>query len=73
MINVCTENDLYHEPRDVIIMSQFAVSELVDNDNDNVLPLVNLLKKSIPLVVVKMTFTNILSKTQRDLKVIIYL
>ena len=46
VINVCSKNDLYYDPHDVIITSQMAVSELVDNDkdNDNKLPL------DVPLV-----------------------
>ena len=42
-----------------------AISELVDNDNDNVLPLVIPIEKSIPLVVVKKPFTNVLSHKNR--------
>ena len=49
VINVCSENDLYHNPRDVIITSQMAVSELVDNNNDNELPLAVQLVKFIHL------------------------
>ena len=43
--DVCPKKDLYHDPHDVIITSGMAVSELVDNDNDNVLPL------AIPIVI----------------------
>ena len=42
-----------------------AVSELVDTDNENILPLVILLEKSIKLVVVKLTFTKVLSHENR--------
>ena len=59
------KKDFYHGPRYVIITSRMAVSELVDFDNDKVLPLVIPLEKSIPLVVVKMTLTNI-SKLAND-------
>ena len=59
IINVCYENHLFHNPRDVIITSQIDVSELVDNDI--VLPLAVPLVKYTPLVVVIMTFTNVSS------------
>ena len=39
-----------------------TVSEMVDNNNDNVLPLAILLVKYTPLVVIIMTVTNVLSK-----------
>ena len=35
MINVCSENDLYHHPHDVIITSQMPVSNVDVNANDN--------------------------------------
>ena len=38
-INISSKNDLYQDPCDVIITSQVAVSEVVDNDNDNTLQL----------------------------------
>ena len=41
----CPKNDLFHDPSDFIIMSRMAVSDLVDNDNDNILPLAILLVK----------------------------
>ena len=44
MINVCYENDPFHNPHDIIITSQMAVSEVVDNDNNNELPLAILLE-----------------------------
>ena len=33
VINVWTQNDPYNDPHDVILKSQMAVIELVDNDN----------------------------------------
>ena len=33
MINVCYENDLFLDPRDVILTSQMAVSEMVEHDH----------------------------------------
>ena len=35
----CPKKDLFLDPRDVIITSQMAVSDLVENNNDNVKPL----------------------------------
>ena len=35
--DICPQKDLFHDPRDVIITSQMAISALVDNDK--VLPL----------------------------------
>ena len=35
----CPQKDLFHDPRDVIMISRMAVSDWADNDNDNVVPL----------------------------------
>ena len=43
--DLCPQKYLFHNSCDVIITSQMAVSELVDNGNDNVLPL------AIPIVI----------------------
>ena len=40
VINVCSENDLFHDPGDVILTSWMAISEVVNNDNDNELTLI---------------------------------
>ena len=40
----CPQKYPFHDPRDVIKTSQMAISDFVDNDNDNLLPL------AVPLV-----------------------
>ena len=40
----CPSRDIFYDPSDIIITSQMAVSDLVNNNNDNVLPL------AVPLV-----------------------
>ena len=53
--SVCYENDPFKDPRDIIITSRMAVSEVVIITNDHELPLAILLEKFITVAVVKMT------------------
>ena len=58
MINVCYENDPFHDPSEVIIIYYYiwmAVSEVVDDDNDNQSPL------AIPLVKFMSNLNDVLS------------
>ena len=43
------ENDPFNESHDVIITSPMAITEVVHNDNDNILPLAILFVKFIML------------------------
>ena len=36
---VCPNKKLFHGPRDVIIMSRMVISELAENNNDDILVL----------------------------------
>ena len=36
IINICSENYLYHDPGDFIKTSRMAFSELVDNDDNDI-------------------------------------
>ena len=62
MINVWTQNNLFHDPHDVILTSQKALREMGDDYDE--WPLRNILKELKMLAVVKITTSNILSGFQ---------
>ena len=57
MINVWTQNNLFHDPYDVILMSQKALREMGDDYDEWLLG--NILKELKMLVVVKIMTSNI--------------
>ena len=65
--DVSPQKYLFHDSCDVIITSRMAISDLVNNDNNNVLPLAVPLVKWTPLVVVRNDFSDVLSHKKRVL------
>ena len=65
MINVWTQNDLFHDPSDIILTSRTGISVMVDDDD--AWPIENIIveKKIVPCVEVD-NMTNLIRHPCRD-------